>query len=292
MSYASGKLAPRLQGDILEYDPVALTGSGYHPLNDVPQYNEDRPTPSQRGNHSCTHDWKLDQDRTSIPTPASKNQGYLVAHCHNCRAHLAVVLSFDHVSEQQPFQPCPKEDFPMHHFVHLPNSSLPLPLIDNAEEPTRDMDLQLFQCSSETCGAKIYVSYSPARLLQQWIDQLTDENAIARRHERVSRNDPIRFEGIGVPTVMDVLSYLREYVTNALASDEQRIVQPANKKFMLSFGETPRELFEYLDFEYSVCRTARVSRLIVDIASRAKFGDHRVPARHRIIHFASPRTII
>lgn len=42
LSVVAGKLSPRLQSDILEYDPAALTGVGYHPLTDVPHYDEDR----------------------------------------------------------------------------------------------------------------------------------------------------------------------------------------------------------------------------------------------------------
>lgn len=251
-----GKLSPCLHGDILEYDPVALMGLGYHPLKDVPQYDQEHrefTPPSQRGSKTCTHEWKLDQDRTSLPHVGSENarkvEGHLTAHCHKCRAHLAVVLSHDYESEKQFFEPCPKTDNPMHHFVHIPHSSVDLPMRRNVQKPNKDRDLQLFQCSSETCGVKIYVSFSPARLLQKWINQLTNREAIADRHQRIIRDSPSRFEGYGVPTGMDVLSNLREYLTNALATNEQKVLRRANKRFMLSFGDDFEELFKYLGFE-------------------------------------------
>ena len=240
-------------------------GLGYHPLKDVPQYDpvHSRFTPpSQRGSKTCPHDWKLDPDRTSLPqvgsVDARKTEGHLIAHCHKCRAHLAVVLSYDYASENQVFEPCPKKDMPMHHFVHVPNSSIHLSPRRNVQHPNKDRDLQLFQCSSETCGAKIYVLFTPARLLQKWINQLTNRDAIADRHQRAIRESPTRFEGHGVPTGMDVLSNLREYLTNALATDEQRVIRRANKRFTLSFGDAFGDLFKYLGFEHNVCRTQRV----------------------------------
>ncbi|KAL8829918.1 MAG: hypothetical protein Q9191_001738 [Dirinaria sp. TL-2023a] len=48
---------------------------------------------------------------------------------------------------------------------------------------------------------------------------------------------------------MDVLSNLREYLTNALATNDQRVIRRANKRFMLSFGDDCEELFKYLGFE-------------------------------------------
>ena len=228
-------------------------------MTDVPRYDEDSDTwtpPSQSGKYSCKHQWRLDEERTSIPEegglPALGSDAFVVAHCHNCRAHLTVILSYKGNPENHEFKPCPSKDAPLHHFVYAPTKSAPLPPHSNGAEPVKDADLQLFRCSSQTCGAKLYVSYTPARLLQRWVDQLTDRKAIADRHSRISRDAPSRFEGIGPPSAMDVLSNLREYLVNALADSKQRVVRSANKRFMLSFGDAPDDLFEYLGFERDV----------------------------------------
>lgn len=99
------------------------------------------------------------------------------------------------------------------------------------------------------------MKFSPARLLQKWIDQLTNRDAIADRHQRATREFPTRFEGHGVPTGMDVLSNLREYLINALATTGQRVIRRANKRFMLSFGDDFEDLLKYLGFERDVCHT-------------------------------------
>ena len=63
------------------------------------------------------------------------------------------------------------------------------------------------------------------------------------------KKDPKRFEGIAVPSSVNVLEYLLQYIKHAqLEPDPNRKIRSDNKKFATSFGDACSELLEYMGF--------------------------------------------
>ena len=252
-----GKTAPRLVRDLAHYDPRHKAKSGFNILSDTPLWEDDRfkASPDQ-GRGSCKHEWMLDQDHSSLlepgKLPVPQSAFSVVAHCSLCRSHLAVILDFSSLTDEDVFLPCPNIEAPLHHLVHRPKESQNLPSIHPDANPILWFDTQVFQCSSQTCAAKVSVTFRPARLPSKWIYELTDKNAINERAKRAIQSDPERYEGHAPPSPVDVLTNLRTYIYNGMQSNEQRRIIGANKKWRLCFGDSCADLLRYLGFQRDV----------------------------------------
>ena len=61
--------------------------------------------------------------------------------------------------------------------------------------------------------------------------------------------DPQKFEGIAIPTSVNVLEYLLQYIKNSLfAPDPSRKINSDNKKFATSLGDACSGLLQYIGF--------------------------------------------
>ena len=252
-----GKTAPRLLRDLASYDPRHIGKSGYNVLTDIPQWEDGSfIVPPTQGKGSCRHEWTLDEDHSSLPEqgklPTPQSIFSVVAHCSVCRSHLAVVLDFRSLTDEDLFFPCPNVDLPLHHLVHKPEESQNLPPIQTGAIPAIWFDSQIFYCSSQTCAAKLSITFRPARLPGIWIHQLTDRNAIKERAEKAIQSDPDRFEGHAPPSAVDVLANLRTYICNGMQSDQQRKILGANKKWRLCLGDSCSDMLRYLGFQRDV----------------------------------------
>ena len=117
-------------------------------------------------------------------------------------------------------------------------------------------ETQCFKCSAWQCPTRLSIRFKPPRLIQDWVDQLTDPILIKTRAENAIAKAPERFEGIGVPLPVTVLKYLRSYLVDALSNPKGRI-PGNNKKWLLSLGEPCADLLEYLGFMREVWKRNR-----------------------------------
>ena len=119
-------------------------------------------------------------------------------------------------------------------------------------QPEQSRNVQEFACTSSSCNAVLHVVYRSSRLTPNWVKLLTDPALIQTRAEQAIASDPDRFEGYAVPTGAEVLSTLRAYLLNGLRSPEPKVINGVNKRWLLSLGESCKELLEFLGFEKKV----------------------------------------
>ncbi len=195
-------------------------------------------------------------DQSHVPPPGSKHdnstQHKVASYCQECRCHLLLIVDFqsDHGE-----QSCPNPQYPLHHFVHVPESSSCRPASADPGHNERWVDQQIFECSSPCCPVTITVRISPPRITKNWTNLLTDVRLVRERAEAVMKMAPDRFEGIAAPLPITVLLNLRSYINNALRNPEPKKIATLNKKFATSFGDYGqpcRDLLEYLGFKYDV----------------------------------------
>lgn len=163
--------------------------------------------------------------------------------------------------------PCPNPEMPLHHFMYKKSLSQPCQPIQSAWWSANFIpwiDIQRFECSSPYCSAKVTIRFRPPRLSPAWVSLLTDPEAIKARAQKAISEDPDRLEGIAAPSPVDVLMTLRQYIVNALYTNEKRKIPGNNKKWVINFGESCRELLEYLGF------SRRVNPILVRLYSRPK----------------------
>lgn len=252
-----GKTAPRLIQDLLSYDPRMLLPSGRNILTDpAPQFHHDAVLPAALVKGSCRHKYMTKLDQSQLPTLDRKidrsTSCKVASFCQECRCHLLLILDL-----QQGYgeKPCPNSQYPLHHFIYLPQSSSRRRSSVDLAKGDRWVDQQQFECSSPYCPAVVTIRISPPRITAEWKTLLTDENVVKERAEVVMKLAPDRFEGIAPPLPINVLLNLRSYLNNALRSPEVKKIASLNKKFVTCFGDYGqpcRDLLEYLGFTYDV----------------------------------------
>ena len=248
-----GKTAPKLLADLLLYDPPNQKGL-FNNLVDIPKFEDGRwtvdPTPSRS---CCYHKWILDEDHTTLqslnPDLVNSSEYWVTAHCTICRTQLTILLT---LKTQSAFHPCPSSNSPLHHFLPLDQTSESIATVVESTQPEQSRNVQEFTCTSSSCTAVLHVVYKSSRLVPKWVKLLTDPVLIQARAEQAITSDPDRFEGYGIPTGAEVLSNLRAYLLNGLRSPEPKVINGANKRWLLSLGESCKELLEYLGFEKKV----------------------------------------
>lgn len=184
---------------------------------------------------------------------ADSSTVYIVAaYCTECRSHLELCLDFR--GEEDRLAPCPKKNWPLHHFIYKPEISQNRQMAHSATNPAKEntwVDIQQFQCSSPTCSAKLSIRFKPPRLTADWVSLLTDSRLINQRATRAMTADQELFEGHAAPQPMDVLYVLCQYINNALKGEGRKITA-SNKKWRLCLGEPCSDLLQYLGFESDV----------------------------------------
>lgn len=252
-----GKTAPRLLQDLIQYDPRRLPSTGFNILTELPLHDEDEKTaPPQVARNSCRHSWTLKDAQSSLPRQGQKQDSstvYIVAaYCTECRSHLELCLDFR--GEGDELVPCPKKNWPLHHFIYKPEISQSHQVVNTATNSGKEnawVDIQRFQCSSPTCSAKLTVRFKPPKLIPDWVSLLTDSRLISQRAMKAITEDQERFEGHAIPQPTEVLSNLRQYIYNAMRSETRKIPWN-NKKWLLCLGEPCFDLLQYLGFESDV----------------------------------------
>ena len=147
--------------------------------------------------------------------------------------------------------PCPTDDRPLHHFIHLPELSTSRQELSKTKN--RDgfawVDTQCFKCTSPLCAAKLFIELRPPRLTAHWVTRLTDRYVIKTRAEKTMALDPEKFEGIAIPSPATVIDNLGAYIKNSMYDPEHnKNIKRENKKFATCFGDSCSDLLEYLGF--------------------------------------------
>lgn len=257
LAHGTGKTAPRLVRDLLSYDARKLHPSGRNVLTDpAPQYQTEEAVPEVVVEGSCRHKYMKKPDQSNLPRPETKpnkSTVYKVASfCQECRCHLLLIV--DHSSGNGE-RPCPSSQYPLHHFLYVPQGSSGRRKSVDLPQGERWTDQQRFRCSSPSCPVTVTIQTRPPRLTPEWERLLTDEALVRERADAVMKMATERFEGIAYPLPINVLMNLRTYIANALRYPEVKKIASLNKKFVTNFGDYGqpcRELLEYLGFTYDV----------------------------------------
>ena len=191
-----------------------------------------------------------------LPPPSAQPDAsscYKVASfCTDCRCHLDLLVDFRRADLTE--RSCPNPEYPLHHFRHVPDLPGPLGPHSQAVQAVQHH----FECSSPSCSAKLSIWVKPPRLSARHLSLLTDPAVIRSRVQPVLEAAPDRLRGYAVPEPIQVLSNVRQYLSDAMRDPHPKVVNANNKRFMTSLGEPCRDVLEYLGFKSSEERTAEV----------------------------------
>ena len=238
-----GKTAPKLLADFLQFDPQKNVGGNFNILTShPPPVGEGQvPTPHR---DACKHEYTVKVNQSVTPPldsrPDASTQYKLAVVCKRCRLHTDIRISY-----QQATDPCPTSESQLHHFQRALG-------LDNVGAAHITYG---WQCSSATCQALLTTTFKMGRFSNADRNLLTDTSKLKSRFEAVMQQDPTR-EGIRQATPVEALTRLRKYIMDALNTEHDKRVFPANnKRFMEAYGvhgQDCRELLERLGFEYNV----------------------------------------
>lgn len=256
----TGKTAPRLLQDLNVYD--GRSDTGFNILSQIPFHDEEQETlPLPVNKDNCKHQWSMKRNQCNLPKdgfqPDLTTLWAVAAYCVACRSHLELSLDFREFKNTD-FTPCPTRDRPLHHFVHQPDQSQPQQI--SYPVPVDGfawVDTQVFQCSSRNCHAKLTIKFKPPRIIPFWVKQLTDQETIKYRAEKVIASDSARFEGHSVPQPIEVLNNMKGYLHNAMYVPEKagKKIVKGNKKWMLNLGDSCADMLVYIGFSREASQT-------------------------------------
>ncbi|QIX00141.1 hypothetical protein AMS68_005658 [Peltaster fructicola] len=245
MAYASiqgpGKTSPRINQDLLNFDPLKVKQSFNILTEAAPVLGDANFLTSN--NDACKHDYTTKASQSQPPPFDQRPDGStfhkLAIVCKHCRIHADVLLDYRDCTD-----PCPTSTHPLHHFRRVP-------ALDEAHNTHLNYG---WQCSSPSCSATLNIKFKVQRLHKQHVLSLTDTSQLKKRYEDILRIEPER-EGIKQATPVEALTRLRKYIKDSLNPEHNKRTFPANnKRFMEAFGyygADCRPVLEDLGFEYS-----------------------------------------
>lgn len=137
-------------------------------------------------------------------------------------------------------EPCPKEGFALHRLVLKDHSLTTDKVLDEGAER------YTFVCSG--CPLVYEAYYFPPRLTDAWINLLISPHNLQHRCEDFKRTDPERADPKPEKAIA-VLEALSAYIRDGLsASDKQKRIPRANRRFVLSFGTDCTDFLKWLGF--------------------------------------------
>ncbi|KAL2356052.1 hypothetical protein BJ546DRAFT_969739 [Cryomyces antarcticus] len=252
ISSQPGKTAPRLLLDLVRYDPRRSV-RGHNVLTDPPpQFEENRVPPATIAKGSCRHALMIKNTQSLTPPLDSRPDNttiYKVASfCQDCRCHVDLVVDF----QNDPWKagPCPNEDFPLHHLLHVPQHAQDRMVISEPLIPNSEALEHAFRCSAPSCPAYVTIRLRPPRLRPEHVKLLTDKTLLQARFDAAISADPSR-EGLRLASPSEALNILRRFILDSLDPKSGRVKFPArNKRFITAFGTDCDELLDGLGFSY------------------------------------------
>jgi ubiquitin carboxyl-terminal hydrolase 25/28 len=252
----AGKTPPRLINDLLDYDPRSSGRNGGNLLADPAPLFREGIHNLRNGESDCRHSL-MSKPQTTTPGPRNEpphgSGKYVVAaYCLECRLHFEITADFRFQNERQ--VPCSLSDEtnPMHHLRLVKSMySRENPGKFGLTKYNNFIECHQWVCSGAACPLTLEIKISPPRLDNKLISLITSPARVQARGKRVIAEDPDRYGGSAPLTVLQVLSNLRTYLSDAKEAkdkSELRRIATRNKKFMLAFADDCDNLFNHLDF--------------------------------------------
>jgi ubiquitin carboxyl-terminal hydrolase 25/28 len=252
----SGKTAPRLINDLLDYDPSRPKQNGRNLLTgDAPQYRGKNLL--RKGYQDCHHTLMKKVERTIAPVwkdeqPDGSTKYVLATYCSICLYHFDITVDFRRGNDGQ--APCNLSDNenPLHH-LRLVDST-------NSEEYEQRhgsskyntlTEAHRWVCSGATCPVVVSIKISPPRLAKELLSPVTNPKKVNARGRRVIQEEPDRFVGLMPIGPQQALTNLRTYLRDAKEvqdPDKLKKIAKRNKRLLLGFADECDSLFKYLDF--------------------------------------------
>ena len=238
-----GKTAPKLLADFLQFDPQKNVGGNLNILTSHPPAVGEGQVPTPHRD-ACKHEYTVKVNQSVTPPldsrPDSSTLYKLAVVCKRCRLHTDIRISY-----QQASDPCPTSESQLHHFQRA-----------SGLDSTGTAHITYgWQCSSSTCHALLTTTFKMGKISNADRNLLTDTSKLKSRFEAVMQDDPER-EGIRQATPVEALTRLRKYIRDALNTEHDKRVFPANnKRFMEAYGLYGRDckdLLQRLGFEFDV----------------------------------------
>ncbi|KAL4865989.1 hypothetical protein BDV12DRAFT_173679 [Aspergillus spectabilis] len=252
----SGKTAPRLVQDILDYDPAHPPDTGRNLLAEVPPvYPENYQGPPHFISPSaCRHSYvtkpnqstrpQQGEDRGSAVTPTK-----ISAICSKCRYHLQLKVGYN-PGGQSGHSPSDH----LHHLVYRYGGYKGGQTQEEITPKGQAVETFHFECSYTTCPYKASIQVATPVLSEDMVRLLTDSVLLQKRTDDALAADPERLEGVARPQPITVLMNLRTYIENSLRNSQQsKSISAVNKRFMTSFGvdgKPCQDLLEFLGFTF------------------------------------------
>ncbi|KAL4937022.1 hypothetical protein BDV06DRAFT_203832 [Aspergillus oleicola] len=251
----SGKTAPRLVHDLLDYDPAHPPPTGRNLLTEVPPvYPAQYQGPPHFISLSACHHNYVTKPNQSIRPPQGEDRGRsltptkISATCSKCRYHLQLRVAATPIGQDS--QP-PAH---IHHLVYYYGSHRGGSEQEEITVKNQTVETFHFECSYPICSYKVSARVASPLLSTDMVQLLTNTELLQKRMDEALATDPERLEGVARPQPITVLTNLRTYVDNALRNSQQsKSISAANKRFMTSFGvggQPCKDLFEFLGFTY------------------------------------------
>jgi ubiquitin carboxyl-terminal hydrolase 25/28 len=228
---AVGQTAPRLISTLKTADRQHYIDNERNPFIHPPRgYDEQFDATRRQPLHTpCKHFWTTQRNQTVLPESdiADSGQVYrLACFCQNCRWH--VDLQIQHTA-----QPCPKQDYPLHHFTEF----------ERDHEPE-----EWYRARCSGCAAQIRVDYRRPRLHSEQIDMLINVDKLQQRLKAAQQTDPDR-NHTKAASPIEVLDALATYLRDAFASSDEKKIPKMNRRFLTSFGDDCKDLLASMGFK-------------------------------------------
>ncbi|ETN37308.1 uncharacterized protein HMPREF1541_08299 [Cyphellophora europaea CBS 101466] len=258
LTVASGRCAPTLLEDLTLHNLDRPSPPGFNLIRDnVLSFSRGQTLSAFLHPHNCRHVFWTKPRQSDLPAldelPDSHTKWSVAAVCGKCRTHLN--LNIDYSDGWQP-SPCPNTENPLHHFVRAQWKEAAARRVWEERMLGSPAEITVFQCSAKGCSARLTVRYTPPVLQDDVVHTLTDREILRQRSEAAFKANEGNTQGMKQPTIIDVLSDLRVYISNAWNKGQaRRAINMTNKRFMVRFGpngDACKEVLETLRFQRDV----------------------------------------
>jgi ubiquitin carboxyl-terminal hydrolase 25/28 len=251
----SGKTAPRLIRDLLNYDAREPRQIGKNILIDPPAlYREGEPYAPRTLSNDCPHQLQRKDLQTFPPAvgerPSVASKYISASYCARCLCHFDVIADFT----RRPGRDTPCELgtlFPLHHLQYIRTKKRTESKKEKINKKYDNFkEIHTFTCSNPACPVVVDIRISPPRLNKERLASLWDPAKVFKRGQKAIKDQPERYQDNRPLTPIEVLSVLRTYLGDALNINpaEKKRIAVRNKRFLLAFSDECDDIFEYLEF--------------------------------------------
>lgn len=254
--HVSGKTAPRLIRDLLDYDARRPRQIGKNLLIDPPAiYREGgKHYPYRTLPNDCPHQLRRKDLQTFAPAvderPSTASKYISASYCARCLWHFDVIANFT----RRPGRDTPCELgtlFPLHHFQYVRTKNRTQSDKEKINEKYDNFkEIHTFACSNPACPVVVDIRISPPRFNKERLAPLWDTAKVFKRGQKAIKEQPERYHDSRPLSPIEVLSVLRTYLSDALNKNPavKKRIAVRNKRFLLAFLDECDDIFEYLEF--------------------------------------------